>query len=396
MASVIQRKPLERYPYWIACFTDADGRQLKKSTGLTSKAKAQRFADGLQKAANEARARTLTEQRAREIISEIVASVHGGEGLRSFTVRDWFDHVCKIKEKSRDKDTSAKYEQIRSEFCEFLGRNADLDILSVTSADVRRFRDTRADQLSAGTLNDRHTILNAFFNAAWRDGLIQNNPCSAIEPARDNLSPAKKRKQPFTLEQIAALLKTAEGSDWAGLIRVAFYSGARLENCANLHFRDLDFTSDQPVIVFEKYAKHGDEHRVPMHPALRDYLAGLIQTTRRGKVIELPAAKKDAFLFPSLAGRRVTNLSKEFRKVMAAAGIENRKVREAGKGAARDVWALGFHSFRRSHVSILANAGVSEERRMAIAAHSTREVHKTYTHHELKRLGEDVALLPSL
>jgi integrase len=101
-------------------------------------------------------------------------------------------------------------------------------------------------------------------------------------------------------------------------------------------------------------------------------------------------------LFPSLAERFVPNLSKQFRKLMHAAGIENRKVRQAGKGAARDVWALGFHSFRRSHVSILANAGVSEERRMAIAAHSTRDVHKVYTHHELARLGEAVALLPPL
>jgi integrase len=396
MASVIRRKPFDRYPFWFACFTDADGRRLKKSTGLTSKSKAQRFADKLQAAADEARARTLTEQRAREIISEIVASVHGGEGLRSFTVRQWFDHVCKIKAKSRDKDTLAKYEQIRTEFSAFLGRGVDLDILSVTSADVRRFRDQREHELSAGTLNDRHTILSAFFNLAWRDGIIQNNPCKAIEPAQDNLSPAKKRKQPFTLEQIAALLKATEGSDWAGLIRLAFYSAARLENCANLRFRDLDFTTDPAVIVFERYAKHGDEHRVPMHPALRDYLAGLVTMTRRGKVIELPAAKKDLFLFPSLAGRRVTNLSKEFRKVMRKAGIEDRRVREAGRGAARDVWALGFHSFRRSHVSILANAGVSEEKRMAIAAHSTRDVHKTYTHHELTRLGEAVGLLPSL
>src|SRR4029453_11183531 len=139
LACVIRKKPLERFPYWIACFTDADGRRLKKSTGLTSKSKAQRFADKLQAAADEARARTLTEQRARQIISELVASVHGGDGLRSFTVRQWFDHVCKIKAKSRDKDTLAKYEQIASEFCAFLGRGADLDILSVTSADVRRF-----------------------------------------------------------------------------------------------------------------------------------------------------------------------------------------------------------------------------------------------------------------
>jgi hypothetical protein len=81
---------------------------------------------------------------------------------------------------------------------------------------------------------------------------------------------------------------------------------------------------------------------------------------------------------------------------MKRAGIENRKVREAGTGAARDVWAFGFHSLRRTNVSLLANAGVSEERRMAITAHATRDVHKGYTHHELAQLGKAVALLPAL
>ena len=208
---------------------------------------------------------------------------------------------------------------------------------------------------------------------------------------------AKKRKQPFTLQQIADLLKAAEGGDWAGLIRVAFYSGARLENCANLRFRDLDFTSDQPVIVFEKYAKHGDEHRVPMHSRTSGITRGTHSNHAARESDPVTSGEKRRIsLFPSLAGRRVTNLSKEFRKLMAAAGIENRKVREAGKGAARDVWALGFHSFRRTNVSLLANAGVSEERRMAITAHATRDVHKGYTHHDLARLGEAVALLPSL
>ena len=97
MASVVKRKPADRYPFWFACFTDAQGRRLKRSTGLTSRSKALRFAIKLQETADEARARTLTEERAREIISEIVASVHGGDGLRSFTVRQWFDHHCKMK-----------------------------------------------------------------------------------------------------------------------------------------------------------------------------------------------------------------------------------------------------------------------------------------------------------
>jgi integrase len=382
MATVVKK---ERSPYWYCAFTDPTGRRLKKSTGVTARSKALQMCLQWQRAADLARQRALTEDRAREVISEILASVHGGEGLRTFTVRKWFDHFRKIKAKSRSQKTAAKYEQLAREFLDFLGPKADLNILAITSDDVRKFREQReATGLSATTLNDDLTILSAIFNGAWRDHVISNNPCTAIEAARDNLTPTKRKKQPFTLEQIKALLAKTKG-DWHGLIKIAFYTGARLENCANLRFRNLDY-SDQAVVVFENYSKHGDEHRVPMHPALEDYLLTLKPKTK----------STDEFLFPSLADRIVTNLSKQFRKLMAAAGIKNWKVREAGNGAARDVWALGFHSFRRTHVTALANAGVSEERRMAITAHATREVHKGYTHHELAQLQNAVALLPKL
>lgn len=393
MASIIRRKPLSQYPFYFACFTDAQGRRLKISTGQKTRGKAQRFADGLQRAADEARERTLTEERARAIISEIVASIHGGDGLRSFTVRQWFEHHCKIKAKSSDSQTSAKYEQISREFLAFLGAKAKLNILSLTSEDARRFRDERADELSASTLNDRLTVLSAFFNAAVRDHVMTSNPCSAIEAARDKLAPSKRRKQPFSVAQVAAILEHAS-PDWSGLIRVAFYTGARLQDCANLRLRNLDFTSDPAVIVFESYSKHGDEHRVPLHPSLRDHLTSFVSRSR--KVIDFPAGERDGFLFPSLGGRLVTNLSKQFGKLLLAAGIENRKVREAGTGAARDVHAYGFHSLRRTNVSLLANLGVSEEKRMAITAHATRDVHRGYTHHQIAQLGEAISLLPSL
>jgi len=84
MASVVKK---ERSPYWYCAFTDATGRRLKKSTQLTARSKAMQMCLQWQRAADLARKRTLTEERAREIISDIVASVHGGEGLRTFTVR---------------------------------------------------------------------------------------------------------------------------------------------------------------------------------------------------------------------------------------------------------------------------------------------------------------------
>lgn len=336
-----------------------------------------------QRAADLARERTLTEERAREIISEIVASVHGGDGLRSFTVRQWFDHFAKIKLDSQSPKTAAKYEQVSREFLEFLGAKADLNILSITSADARAWRDKcRTAGLSAGTLNDHITILSAIFNGAWRDHVISNNPCTAVEAVKDAVTPKRRQKHAFTVEQIETLLAKAD-RDWRGLIKTAFYSGARLDNCANLRWKNIDYQKHK--ITFERYSKHGDEHDVPLHDSLKEHL------------LSLPTAKSDdQYIFPSLAGRRVTNLSKEFRKLMTSARIENSKVREKGKGAARDVWALGFHSFRRTNISLLANAGVPEERRMALTAHAAREVHKGYTTHEFDQLRKANSVLPKL
>src|SRR5262249_50279259 len=163
-----------------------------------------------------------------------------------------------------------KYEQIRTLFLDSLGAKADRDISAITSADVRAFRDHRKQTgVTATTLNDGLTILSAYFNGAVKDHAIASNPCSAIEPVADTVTPAKRRKQPFTVPQIKAFLNHPH-DDWRGLIKPAFSPSPRLAICANLRFADLDFASDPPLVVFPRYSKHGDEHRVPMAPALAD------------------------------------------------------------------------------------------------------------------------------
>jgi hypothetical protein len=154
---------------------------MKKSTKLTSKSKAMQMVLQWQRAADMARERRLTEERAREVISEIVAGVHGGKGLCSFTTREWFEHFCKIKADAQESKTASKYDQIKTEFLDFLGAKADLNILSVSSADVRAYRDHHKKRgLSATTLNDKLVILSAYFRGAWKDHVISNNPCTAV------------------------------------------------------------------------------------------------------------------------------------------------------------------------------------------------------------------------
>jgi integrase len=382
MACVIQDKAKRngklRSRFWYVCYTDALGRRLKKSTGLTAKSKAMEMARALEKACEEARRGALTEARTRELLSEVLQSVNG-EGLRVFPVEQWFDHFVKGKKKSRAVATGKRHAHTMREFMAFLGPRAKLNIAALTSRDIASFRDKRhALGLAPATVNVDVAILSAAFNAALRQGHITVNPCLAIEPLKNK----PQRKGVFTPEQVAALLKAAEG-DWRGLIMVAFYSGQRLLDCSNLRWRDVDLVSDIKTIRFA-VRKTGAEVVTVIHPALEDYL------------LSLPTAKSDdEYLFPTLAGRSTSLLSNVFRRIMEKARIEHRVIREKS-GAGRSVNALSFHSLRHSFSSILANAGVSEERRMALVGHRTRDMHAKYTHHELERLRDAISLLPTL
>jgi integrase len=333
----------------------------------------------LQKACDEARRGALTEARTRELLSEVLQSVNG-EGLRVFSVAEWFDHFVKQKKKSRAAATSNRHAQTKREFMEFLGPRAKLNIAAITSRDIAEFRDKRhALGLAPATVNLEVVILSSAFNSAWKQGHVSVNPCLAIEPLKNK----PKRKGVFTPEQVSALLKAAQG-DWRGLILVGFYCGQRLADCSNLRWRDVDLISDIKTIRFET-RKTGAEVVSVVHPALEDYL------------LSLPTAKSDdEYIFPTLAARASSTLSTQFVELLAQANIERGLIRERTTKSSRSVSALSFHSLRHSFSSILANAGVSEEQRMALTGHTTRDMHQKYTHHQLAQLRDAISVLPRL
>jgi integrase len=378
----------KRSPYWYAIYRNAEGRRTRKSTELTSKSKALEMARGFEKAAKEARDKRLTEARTREILSEILESVNGGQGLRIFTVGDWLQHFVGQKQKSRADKTAVRREQLMNEFVEFLGPRARLNIATINSNDIADFRDHRQSRgLSPATLNGDVTVLSAAFNAALRQGHISVNPCLAIESVKDK---AGVRKDSFTLEQVTALGKTASG-DWKGLILVGFYTGQRLGDCANLRWDQIDLRSKIKTIRFQQ-SKTEREVMMVINPVLVDYLSKLTKTD-------------ETFVFPSLANRNISPLSKHFRKLMERADIEQRVIRERhrsdsnmalGRSAPRNVNALSFHSLRHTFNSILANAGIPEETRMALTGHTSRAMNQRYTHRELLLLQDAVATLPRI
>ena len=379
--AIVVKDSRNRSPFWYACYTTADGRRLKKSTKLKDERKAKLVADALQRAEDIARDRALTEVRARELLSDVLQRV-SGESLHVFTLAEWFDHFVKQKQKSRADKTALRHEQMMKEFVQFLGARAQRNIAAIGSKDIAAFRDHRQGLgLAPSTLNTDMTVLSAAFNAALRQGHISFNPCGAIEPLKERTA----HKSTFTPEQVTALLRAADG-EWPGLILMAFYTGARLGDCTNLQWQHIDLISPIKTIAFEQ-GKTGAQLITVIHPVLEDYL------------LSLPAPKSDeAFVFPSLAQRNISPLSKHFRKILERAHIEQRVIREKSEGSksGRSVFALSFHSLRHSFTSILANAGVPEELRMALTGHKERAVHQRYTHRELQQLQGAIGMLPQV
>jgi integrase len=269
---------------------------------------------------------------------------------------------------------------------------AKLNIAAITPKDILGFRKTRSARgLASSTVNLDVKIIGAAFNAAKRQGYIPMNPCAAIEP----LPFEKPEKHVFDAKHVRALMAAAvmrergrlifeAGEDWRGAILFAFYTGARLQDVANMRWESIDLPNK-----LISYAPRKTRGRVvvPIHPELETHLLNL-PTSDSGK----------AFVFPKLVGNETggrSGLSRTFARIMARAKIEGEVARKANKQG-RTVRTLTFHSLRHSFSSAMANAGVAEELRMKLTGHATREVHAKYTHHELAPLRAAIEVLPSI
>ena len=338
-----------------------------------------------QHAESMAGAGTATEAQVRRVFNETLARI-GAKPVESPTVRQWLEHWTTSKTGIVADSTMSAYKQIKRDFLQWLGKRADTKIENITSEEITRFRNHLRDQgLSEGTITKLiRKFLNSPFHAAWKLGKIPVNPCLFVETKTKTKS-ERVRKGTFTPEQVKAIVGIATG-DWKGLIMTAYFTGGRLQDLANLQWRNVDLP--RRMIRFHQ-RKTGQQISIPLHLSLEKYF------------LQLRASDdENACVFPTLAnlnegGRN--GLSKQFGRMLTEAKIENPTIRQRqddSKG--RTVRLLTFHSLRHSFASELANAGVPSELRQLLTGHSDDESHKVYVHHDFDRLRQAVTKLPEL
>lgn len=382
MASV-HRHSSGRSPYWFASFQGHDGKFKLVSTKQTERAKAMQVALELERVQKLARKGEIVEGQLRKLLSDILEKVTG-DRIRNASVEVFLKEWIGGKEATKAAGTVVRYQKTIRLFKLHLGEKVKRPLSSITPRDIQGFLDSR---LKAGAAPSTAIVdiktLNTAFNLARRQGLIQSNPVEAIElPSAESST-----RDVFTPGQLQALLSDPPTTEWKTLILLGYYIGARLNDCANMKWENVDLTKNV-ITYYQKKTrrqKRGDGPVVvPLHPDLQAHLLGIASNDT------------EIFLCPSLAERTSGGnhgLSESFKRIVVKAGIDTQTVQGLGN---KKFSRVTFHSLRHSFNSALANAGISQEVRMKLTGHSTASINTQYTHHELAPLRSAIERLPSV
>ena len=372
MACVLKRK---KSRYFIACYTDRDGRQLKKSTKTTDRNKALEIALELEKIEKQAKQGLLIATQLTKVLDDVSKRVTG-DSLIAPTAEQYLSDWLAGVHARNSPATAERYQNTVKLFLAGLGEKASKPISLITPHDVEAFLNKR---LNAGVAPKTAIVdiktLNTAFRRAESYGTILKNPVAVVKPPKMECS----ERGVFTLAEVRKLLNAAPNAEWQTLILLGYFVGARLQDC--IHMKWDNIHPDDGVIVYTQQ-KTGKKVVIPMHYHVLEHLNHIATFGTEG------------FLCPTLATKSPGGkhgLSESFKRIMVKAGVDPMTVE--GKGIRR-FSRRTFHSLRHTFNSALANAGVPQEIRMMLSGHSSNEMNKIYTHHEVVVLKNAVNSLP--
>jgi len=380
MASLIKR-PTSKF--WVACFTDRNGRRLKRSTATINRKQADKIADEFEEAAR----RKRTAIQVRRVISQLHREITGDDFSHT-SVRGFIDSWLERKEPEVARSTLAFYRNAASKFLTFLGLAAEQDLTAVTRDQLTRFRNEQARLFSATTANHQTKFLRMLFRAARRDALVADDPAEFVDTVRGR-NPTERR--PFTLDELRAVLAVAD-QEWKSMILFAIYTGQRLSDIAALTWANVDLTRNEIRLVTRKTGKR---IMIPIATPLATYLEALPSSDDP----DAPVHPR-AYAITKAQGKS-GHLSNQFADLLAQAGLRkktpHRKTHGRGRGARREQNGnLSFHCLRHSTVSMLKEAGVPDAAIMALVGHDSVAMSQHYTHVGRDALEKAANALPDV
>jgi integrase len=304
----------------------------------------------------------LAANRAHEILKSYVEEfikIAGGE-LESYTIRSWLEFWLTSRTDA-SKATQLAYRRAIDLFLKHLGVRADRALTTLQSKQIEDFKIKLADRVSPSTVNNALKALKASFNTAVAKRQLEFSPAEHVNP----IEVTESNRRPFTDEELKKLLKAAN-TEWQTMILVAFYTGMRLHDCANLTWQNVELHKG---IINVLTKKTGRRQILPIAEPLSRHL----QT--------IAGDNPNAPLCPSFHGKGTT-LSGQFYDVMYAAGLVEKRThqkKKKGRDSRRESGTVSFHSLRYNTTSALKSSGVSDSVAMDIVGHETASVSRNYT-----------------
>ena len=359
MASLTKDPRCSRY--WIACYTNREGRQVKRSTKTIDKRQALQIAVELERVERQTRDSSVTTTQLNKILSDVSEKVTG-DSLKAPTVTEYLTDWLKGISVRNSPKTLERYDITSRHFLEHLGPKAKLPITAITPKHIEEFMTFRlAAGMAPKTVIVDLKSLSTAFRRAEAFGIILKNPVAAVRPPKDQSS----ERDVFTHDDVRMLLDASPSLEWQTLILFGYFVGARLSDCVHMRWENIN--PEKKVIIYEQ-KKTGKKVIVPMHYHIIEHLNYLMEFG------------VDGFLCPTLANKTPGGkhgLSESFKRIVNRAGIDPGIIQ--GKGI-RKFTKRTFHSLRHSFNSALANAGVTEEIRMKLTGHSSKAMNDRYTH----------------
>ena len=196
------------------------GRQHFLSTGIPHTPE-----DPAQIEAHKNRAQAKAEQMEREARAEVPTP--------NLSTREFLEDFAATR--TADPDTARRTANIVSRFLSILG---DLDrgpLTVVSPSHVLRYRDTRAAEIEASTVNSELSALNMAFEKAVNQGFLLVNP---VDLGNIQL-PESSSVRPLEIWEIKALLLATSRVDWRTCIYIGFYFGPQLVDAAYRLWSDI-------------------------------------------------------------------------------------------------------------------------------------------------------------
>ncbi|MEY4385169.1 MAG: hypothetical protein RLY20_452, partial [Verrucomicrobiota bacterium] len=324
-------------PNWFCCFYDPEGFRRKRSAGTDNGRVARVICAAVDRASRLARDNKLSNEKGLKLIRDTCQTIeeaHGklaatrahdvlkgyveefvkiaGGELESYTVKSWLDSWVASRTDT-SKATQLEYSRAKELFLKFLGARANRPLTALQSKPIEEFKLELTKQVAPSTVNKVIKILKASFNNAVAKRQLEFSPAEHI----DSIDVDEAHRRPFTNEELSNLVKVAD-ADWRTMILIAFYTGLRLGDCANLTWRNIELHQGTLNIQTEKT---GRRQILPMAEPLSRHLQ------------KLAGDDPDAPLCPTLFGKTSSTLSNQFYDVMVEAQIaQKRHHKSKGKG----------------------------------------------------------------